>query len=128
MSLVRASGNHTPQFSPQQHQAIRRAQDEAVLESFVGTPERLSQFRSLCLERDRHRCLITHGFDIGEWDIRWERDGLEAKDDDGNLLMNEPSRDTPCTFEAAYILPHALSDTKESSIVCSSLYLLHLYS
>ncbi|CAG9986480.1 unnamed protein product [Clonostachys byssicola] len=52
-------------------------------EAVVGTTDRLAALRGACLIRDRHRCVISRKFDLGEADKRMERDGDDARDDDG---------------------------------------------
>ena len=55
----------------------------------IGTTQRLSNLRRDCLIRDRHRCVISHKFDIRERKERAKQDGDDAKDDDGRLLPVE---------------------------------------
>jgi len=104
---VRAAANKTPQISPVYHAAVQQAQAQEELQriqNFVGTPERLSALRGTCLARDRHRCVITHTFDMMEAKERWRQ--LPAKDDDGNPLG---AIDTYGYLEVAHIIPHALT-------------------
>jgi hypothetical protein len=73
----------------------------------TGTPSRVASLRAECLERDRHRCVISHVFDYAEAKKRYQLQGRnEAKDDDGNLLKYE--RNTFAPLEVAHILPHSL--------------------
>ncbi|KAH8754637.1 hypothetical protein F5883DRAFT_573340 [Diaporthe sp. PMI_573] len=107
---LRASTNRTPQPSPVYHAAVQQAQtqeDQQRIEHFVGTPERLSALRGSCLTRDRHRCVITHTFDIAEAMPRLRQP--PATDDDGNPL----DMSNIGGLEVAHILPHAL--TKEEN-------------
>ncbi|KAK3935965.1 hypothetical protein QBC46DRAFT_396221 [Diplogelasinospora grovesii] len=107
---LRASTNKTPQPSPVYHAAVQQAQtqeDQQRIQDFVGTPERLSTLRGSCLTRDRHRCVITHTFDITEAMERLRRP--PATDDDGNPLDMSNNGG----LEVAHILPHAL--TKEEN-------------
>jgi len=78
-------------------------EDEQRIQDFVGTPERLSALRGSCLTRDRHRCVITHAFDIREALERLRRP--PATDDDGNPLDMSNNGG----LEVAHILPHALT-------------------
>ncbi|KAK5994114.1 hypothetical protein PT974_07554 [Cladobotryum mycophilum] len=101
---LKASTRKTPQPSPVTHSAIQRIQG---IHDFAGTPERLGALRGACLERDRHRCVISRKFDIEEAKRRIKKDGNEARDDDGApLLTNDNSFDP---LEVAHILPHSLT-------------------
>ena len=71
------------------------------------TPSRVASLGAECLERDRHRCVISRGFDITEAKARYQLQGRDkAKDDDGNLLKEE--RNPFAFLEVAHILPHSL--------------------
>lgn len=74
---------------------------------FVGTPERISALRGACLIRDRHRCIVTRNFDRNEAIRRYTSDSDNARDDDGNLLLEQPRAFEP--LEVAHILPHSLT-------------------
>ncbi|KAL2194646.1 hypothetical protein P885DRAFT_42471 [Corynascus similis CBS 632.67] len=102
---LKASARKTPQPSPVYHSASQRLQEGV---GFVGTPERISTLRGACLIRDRHRCVVTRRCDRSEAVKRYKRAGNNARDDDGNLLVEEQ----PGTFEPleiAHILPHFLT-------------------
>ena len=104
--VVKASTGKTPQPSPASHSAVQRAQGEEGL-GFLGTPERLSMLRSLCLSRDRHRCVISRYFDMSELIERTghaRRQGsIVVRDDDGVPLADETSYEY---LEVTHILPH----------------------
>jgi len=102
--LVKASTKKTPQPSPAYHSAIQRAQGA---QGFVGTPDRISALRGACLVRDRHRCVVSRRFDLKEAINRTERDGEDARDDDGVLLIEDENLMN--TLEVAHILPHSLT-------------------
>ncbi|KAK4194664.1 hypothetical protein QBC40DRAFT_290317 [Triangularia verruculosa] len=107
---LRATTNKTPQPSPVYHAAVQQAQtqeDQQPIQDFEGTPERLSTLRGSCLTRDRHRCVITHTFDIREALERLRRP--PATDDDGNPLDMSNNGG----LEVAHILPYAF--TKEEN-------------
>jgi len=104
--LVKASTKKTPQPSPAYHSAVLRAQGSGLPQGLVGTPERVSALRGACLVRDRHRCVVSRGFDIAESVKRFERDGDDARDNDGLFLIEEEIDFQ--TLEVAHILPHSL--------------------
>ena len=98
---MKSSSNKTPQPTPPS------LSDAPHLQEMTGTPTRVANLRAECLERDRHRCVISRAFDVAQAKIRYKLHGRdEAKDDDGNLLKNE--RKTFATLEVAHILPHSL--------------------
>ncbi|KAL2145279.1 hypothetical protein VTI28DRAFT_7647 [Corynascus sepedonium] len=102
---LKAYARKTPQPSPLYHSAIQQLQGGV---GFVGTPERISTLRGACLIRDRHRCVVTRRFDRSEAVKRYKFAGNNARDDNGNLLVEEQ----PGTFEPleiAHILPHSLT-------------------
>jgi len=105
-TLVKASTKKTPQPSPVYHSAILRSQGSGLPQGLVGTPERVSALRGVCLVRDRHRCVVSRIFDQNEALLRGERDGDDARDDDGRLLREERRVDI---LEVAHILPHSLT-------------------
>ncbi|KAJ2977446.1 hypothetical protein NUW58_g7812 [Xylaria curta] len=100
---IKASTKKTPQPSPAYHSAVERVQ--GGVQSFIGTPDRLSQLRGACLVRDRHRCVVTRYFDHKEADRRIIQDGDDARDDDGTLFSEDTVIDE---LEVAHILPHSL--------------------
>lgn len=101
-----ASSKQTPQPSPAPLSAIERAQGGS--HEFTGTPNRISVLRTLCLQRDRHCCVISRRFDSKAATTRIERDGANAQDDDGSLLT-EKSFDL---LEVAHVLPHSMTQLK----------------
>jgi hypothetical protein len=86
----------------------------------IGTTQRLLNLRRDCLIRDRHRCVISHKFDIREGKERTKRDGDNAKDDDGQLLKHD--KEGAEFLEVAHILPHSLTSLAAcgggSQLVC----------
>lgn len=110
--IVRASSVKTPQPTP------------ASISSFdtstsVSSRQRISTLRRSCLVRDHHRCVISRKFDRREAENRFEQDGEDCKDDDGNLLRGE-SNDRFQFLEVAHILPHSLTavSSGETELVC----------
>ncbi|KAK4248276.1 hypothetical protein C7999DRAFT_13812 [Corynascus novoguineensis] len=102
---LKASARKTPQPSPVYHSAIQRLQGGV---GFVEASERISTLRGTCLICDRHRCVVKRRFDRSEAVKRYKSAGNNARDDDGNLLVEEQ----PGTFEPleiAHILPHSLT-------------------
>lgn len=95
---MRASGQKTPQPTP----SFTPQTDLVPL----GTSHRLSGLRGQCLIRDHHRCVATRRFDESEAVSRSQRDGADAKDDDGRLLVQE--EDDPTFLEVSHIIPHSL--------------------
>ncbi|KAK2591443.1 hypothetical protein QQS21_010852 [Conoideocrella luteorostrata] len=116
---LKASTRKTPQPSPAYHSATQstRAGRQAV----IGTTARLKTLRGDCLQRDRHRCVISRSFDQSEAVKRWNTSRADAVDDDGQSLHDgiiEP-------LEVAHILPHSLvkanddlelNDTREAAL------------
>ncbi|KAL1963566.1 hypothetical protein VTN77DRAFT_8011 [Rasamsonia byssochlamydoides] len=80
---LKASARKTPQPTPAPLSGARTP------EQVIGTPQRLSTLRRDCLICDRHRCVISRKFDIREAKERVKRDGNNARDDDGRLLIHE---------------------------------------
>uniref|UniRef100_A0A0B7KKY2 HNH nuclease domain-containing protein n=1 Tax=Bionectria ochroleuca TaxID=29856 RepID=A0A0B7KKY2_BIOOC len=102
---LKASTKRTPQPSPAFHSAVQRVQGGDA-EAFAGTPDRVSALRGACLIRDRHRCVISRKFDLEEAAKRMQRDGDDARDDDGVLLLEDAN--PVDVLEVAHILPHSL--------------------
>ncbi|KAL4816248.1 hypothetical protein BDW67DRAFT_185072 [Aspergillus spinulosporus] len=73
-------------------------------EPAIGT--RQSILRQSCLQRNRHRCVVTQRFDTQEGKTRYKIDRNNVKDDDGNPLM--PERNEMAYLEVAHIIPHSL--------------------
>jgi hypothetical protein len=96
---VKALAVKTPQPTP----ALSHSRTP---EATIGTPQRVSNLRRACLERDRHRCVISRRFDAQEGQKRYKQDGLNLKDDDGKSLL--PERDNMAFLEVAHIIPHSL--------------------
>ncbi|GAP87961.1 hypothetical protein SAMD00023353_1600370 [Rosellinia necatrix] len=105
---LKASTKKTPQPTPTYHSAVQEVQGTA--QGFVGTPARVSALRGYCLLRDRHRCVASRKFDRREAMSRFNRDGDDAKDDDGTLLKG----DSFDALEVAHILPHSLTKVNAS--------------
>ncbi|KAK6950438.1 hypothetical protein Daesc_008766 [Daldinia eschscholtzii] len=106
-----ASAGKTARPSPTYHSAIQRVEED--IRTFVGTPDRISALRGDCLVRDRHRCVVSQRFDQVEAEIRFQKDGEDARDDGERALIEDPrSFDV---LEVAHILPHSLTKPKASS-------------
>ncbi|KAI5865282.1 hypothetical protein GGS23DRAFT_558544 [Durotheca rogersii] len=108
---LKASSKKTPQPSPTIYSAIQGAQGDGETQAFPGTASRVANLRRACLLRDRHRCVISRRFDLQEMITRWDRDGHNAEDDDGVLLVSSPSD----VLEVAHILPHSLTHASAGS-------------
>ncbi|TWU70658.1 hypothetical protein ED733_001429 [Metarhizium rileyi] len=106
---LKASTKRTLQPSPAYHSATQstRAGDQ----TFVGTIGRLKTLRGDCLQRDRHRCVISRTFDLDQAIERSKKPGDNFRDDDGQALAGE-SFDS---LEVAHILPHSLFKTNSDS-------------
>ncbi|GAB1312272.1 hypothetical protein MFIFM68171_02482 [Madurella fahalii] len=115
---LKASTKKTPQPSPAYHSAVLRAQGAALPQGLVRTPERLSALWANCLIRDRHRCMITRKFDLGEAVRRFETHGDVAEDDDKQLLKDDTNLTD--SLEVAHILPHSLIKPGPDSQLSSS--------
>ncbi|KAK2737831.1 hypothetical protein FQN57_007389 [Myotisia sp. PD_48] len=98
---LKATGKTTPQPSPAPLSAVQRALGGE--QDYLGTPDRLSTLRGLCLLRDRYRCVISRKFDTIELGQRLRR-AANARDEDGELLLGQPNE----SVEVAHIIPHAL--------------------
>ncbi|EEQ33750.1 hypothetical protein McanMca71_003902 [Microsporum canis] len=105
---LRASGMTTPQPTPAQLSATRSARS---LHDITGTSERVSYLRALCLVRDHHRCVISRVFDAQQAIVRMTQYGLNAQDDDGNLIIDG---DRGEVLDVAHILPHSLTKVDEN--------------
>ena len=107
---VRASAHKTPKPSPAQHSALQKVlslEEEQRMEDFTATPDRIEALRTSCLERDRHRCVVTRAFHRQEAQTRIVRDGRNhARDDDGHLLATNPRF---AHLEVAHIIPYGLT-------------------
>lgn len=100
--LVKANGKKTPQPTPAQISATRSIKSPHEI---IGTVERVSYLRSLCLIRDRHRCVVSRVFDFQEELRRLRAHGPGVVDDDGNVIKAKDPREY---LEVAHILPHSL--------------------
>jgi hypothetical protein len=120
---VKASTKKTPWPSPALHSAVQEAQGQGG-QQYVGTPGRLRTLRQDCLIRDRHRCMISLRFDIGEAKKRWKEGN--PQDDDGALLQD--NQFAFAHLEVAHIIPHSITkanrDTKLVYLSLSSIKLL----
>jgi len=94
-------------FLPTYHSSVQRAQGAQGAQGFAGTPERIAALRGACFVRDRHRCVVSRQFDLEVAIDRTTRDGEDARDDDGVLLIKDTS--LVDTLEVAHILPHSLT-------------------
>ncbi|GAP82346.1 hypothetical protein SAMD00023353_12300090 [Rosellinia necatrix] len=113
---LKASAKKTPQPSPAFSAAIQKFQGHCGQE-YTGTESRLSLLRSECLQRDRHRCVISRRFHFSEYLSRKNnRDKYPrgAEDDDGVLVLNHGSP-KPALLEVAHILPRSLVKLKEGT-------------
>ncbi|KAM5468564.1 hypothetical protein MferCBS49748_003321 [Microsporum ferrugineum] len=81
------------------------------LHDITGTSERVSYLRALCLVRDHHRCVISRVFDAQQAVVRMTQYGLNAQDDDGNLIIDG---DRGEVLDIAHILPHSLTKVDEN--------------
>ena len=98
--LVKSLAAKTPQPTPASLSRL------SLSEPAIGTPQRVSNLRQSCLQRDRHRCVVTRKFDIQEGEARFKTDGNNVKDDDENPLLPESNDMT--YLEVAHIIPHSL--------------------
>lgn len=119
---VKASARKTPQVTPA---PLSGAQTS---EQMFGTAKRLSTLRRDCLIRDRHRCVISHNFDIAEGEMRVKLHGDGAEDDSGRLLKH--NNEGAEYLEVAHILPHSLTSVTnrdgDLQLVCTIPILLTL--
>ncbi|KKZ68030.1 hypothetical protein EMCG_06240 [[Emmonsia] crescens] len=99
-SQLRASSVKTPQLTPFSPSFMQASTSR-------GITNPVSILRQSCLIRDHHRCVVSQRFDRKEAQRRIKQDGNESKDDDGNLLRNEPGEFE--FLEVAHILPHSLA-------------------
>jgi hypothetical protein len=109
--IVKGLSAKTPQPTP--HLSAPFQQGDDIL---LGTTDRLLSLRGICLMRDRHRCVISRHFDADKADRRLNINGIDARDDDGLLLMNEELKNEELQFlEVAHIIPHALRASEDPS-------------
>ncbi|OAA37386.1 hypothetical protein NOR_07085 [Metarhizium rileyi] len=99
---LKASTKRTSQLLPAYHSATQSTR--AGGHSFIGTVARLKTLRGDCLQRDRHRCVISRRFDQDQAIQRWQKSGATAQDDSGEPLTGQAFD----SLEVAHILPHSL--------------------
>lgn len=92
---LKASGGRTPAVSP-----LITAHSRTEVEPDHGTNSRLSNLRSLCLQRDDHRCVILKDLDYAT-QMKWNK-GVPGN---GRELNDEET----CVTEVAHIIPHSLN-------------------
>ncbi|KIH89536.1 hypothetical protein SPBR_07308 [Sporothrix brasiliensis 5110] len=107
---LKASTAKTPQPSPAYHSAVLRAQgaDTGTAHGFIGTPDRLASLRWECLQRDRHRCVVTRSFSNTEYQARFKAHRDNARDDGGALLSEQANARPFAALEVAHIIPHSI--------------------
>ncbi|KAK3364161.1 hypothetical protein B0T25DRAFT_59010 [Lasiosphaeria hispida] len=112
--LLAAGNQYTPQITPFSYAAIQNETQEErdQIQTFTGTPRRLTTLRSSCLVRDRHRCAIICLFEKEEARQRLEQQ--DPQDDDGNTIDSD---DEYSVLEVAHILPHSLTKQKDGQLV-----------
>ncbi len=117
---VRASGGKTPY-------PLERS-SSSTSAPVTGTPTRLATLRQDCLLRDHHRCVVTGAFDEEEFFIRYKKDGNNAKDDDGELLLSDPKLGSE-SLNVAHIIPHCFVslNSGETELVCIMVFILNLF-
>lgn len=101
MPSVKALASKTPYNTPGPLSRLQLSEGGGI-----GTPQRLKSLRDDCLKRDRHRCVVTRKFSVREAQERFEKDGDNLKDDDGESLL--PERNEMAYLEVAHIFPHSL--------------------
>lgn len=121
LRLVKATGKNTAQPSPANLSAVRRVQGGGLV--FTASPERLSYLRGSCLVRDHHRCVITRKFDVREIVKRTRQRPLDAKDDEGDSLDDQPIS----SLEVAHMLPHSLTQTGGDSELVNPYMNIYIY-
>ena len=91
------------------------------VQEVAGTIQRLARLRDTCLVRDRHRCVISHKFDVSEAMNRIKRDGLDKAEDDDGYLLGDEADGTFAPLEVAHILPHSLLSVgnENMKLVCT---------
>ncbi|WEW60682.1 hypothetical protein PRK78_006169 [Emydomyces testavorans] len=105
---LKPTGAKNPQPSSGNLSTIRSIQGP---HDFIGTPERVANLCSLCLERDHHRCVLSQSFDYREAVRRISEDLEEALDDEGVRLKGQ----SIVTLQVAHIIPHSLMQLDTSS-------------
>ncbi|KAI9042192.1 HNH endonuclease signature motif containing protein [Aspergillus affinis] len=76
--------------------------------SSPDTPQSISILRQQCFERDRCRCVVSRKFDKKEAERRFDQQGEECKDNDGELLKNE-SHIRFAYLKISHILPYRIT-------------------
>ncbi|KAF5019465.1 hypothetical protein F66182_8525 [Fusarium sp. NRRL 66182] len=111
---LKASAKKTPQPSPAQSSQIPSRF------SALGSIERVASLRRDCLIRDRHRCAISHNFDLQEAERRLDQYGEDfAQDDQGCLLTNQVP-ESFAELEVAHIIPHSFMTTTGNIVLDES--------
>ncbi|RBR15414.1 uncharacterized protein FIESC28_07349 [Fusarium coffeatum] len=104
---LKVNSAKTPQPSPATHSAVMRALEQE--HEYIGTPQRVSILRAQCLERDRHRCVVSRKFEeeLGEKRYNLEMGGQKDafRDEDGVSLHGQKFD----ALKVAHILPHSLT-------------------
>jgi hypothetical protein len=100
MHSVKALASKTPYKTPG---SLSRLQ---LSGGGIGTPQRVKSLRDDCLERDRHRCVVTRKISIKEAQNRLEKDEDNLKDNDRESLL--PERNEMAYLEVSHIFPHPL--------------------
>ncbi|GKZ38768.1 hypothetical protein AbraIFM66950_011232, partial [Aspergillus brasiliensis] len=89
-------------------QSTSPSQPSAQTPTTESSTQQTPTMEERCLLRDYHECVVSSKFDDAEAQRRFIEDGVDFKDNDGNLPRNEPW-DRFEFLEAAYILPPSLA-------------------
>ncbi|KAK3296222.1 uncharacterized protein B0H64DRAFT_432815 [Chaetomium fimeti] len=98
-------------FLPLRASALKTLQLSPSVPDRIGTPERIADLRTDCLARDRHRCVVSRRFDIGEAAERSSKSGAMAEDDDGRRLVDDTRF---AKLEVAHPLPRSITEKGSS--------------
>ncbi|OAA63447.1 hypothetical protein SPI_03610 [Niveomyces insectorum RCEF 264] len=101
---LKASSGKTPQPTPASLSVPSLPPDHIL----PGSSHRLATLRRDCLLRDRHRCVVTRKFDRAEAIARYEADGYDATDDEGQRFDFSTGQLNFEHVEVAHILPDSL--------------------
>lgn len=103
---LKASGGQTPAVSP-----LIIPHSRTEVEPDHGTNGRLSNLRTLCLQRDDYRCVILKDLDYAtqvKWNKGFPGNGREFNDEE------------TCVTEVAHIIPHSLNSLDTTgALVCT---------
>lgn len=69
--------------------------------------------------------MISRKFDAEEADTRFEKDGKDAKDDDGEQIYGGVE---PSFLEVAHVIPHGLASSDDSKLLVSSFFSFSYYA